>query len=126
MNINHNNRLSIVVNLGALDASQVLPALYAHKKMKILGAVVVQEGAISASGVNYLTYDLKIDNVASLATAKDTQAGLAAREALELLDADESLYLEKGEYLALDVAETGTFAEGTDAILVLDVEVIGN
>lgn len=126
MNINHNNRLSVVVPLGALDASQVLPALYAHKKMKILGAAVVQEGAISASGSNYLTYDLKIDNVASLATAKDTQAGVAARAALELLDAGEELVLAKGSYLALDVAETGTFAEGTDAILVLDVEVVGN
>lgn len=124
--INHNNRMSVVVNLGALDASQVLPALYAHKKMKVLGAVVVQEGAISASGTNYLTYDLLKNNVASLATPKDTQAGLAAREALELFDADEELVLAEGDYLALDVAETGTFAEGTDAILVLDVEVIGN
>lgn len=124
--INHNNRPLVVVNLGALDASQVLPAIYAHKKMKILGAVVVQEGAVTASGTNYLTYDLKIDDAASLSTPKDTQAGLVARQALELLDPAEELVLEAGQYLSLDVAETGTFTEGTDAILVLDVEVVGN
>ena len=124
--INANNRPVVVVNLGVLSASQVLPALYAHKKMKVKGAAVAQEGVVSASGVNYLAFDLKVDNVASLTTPKDTQAGLAARTALELLDAGEELVLEKGQYLSLDVAETGAFAEGTDAILVLDLEVIGN
>jgi hypothetical protein len=124
--INHNNRPTVVVNLGALNAAQVLPALYAHKKMKVLGAAIIQEGAISASGANYLTLDLKIQDAPSLATPKDTQAGLAARTALELLDEGEELILEKGEYLSLDVAETGDFVEGTDSILVLDLEVVGN
>lgn len=123
--INHNNRPTIVVNLGALDASQVLPLLYAHKKMKVLAASYLQEDAISASGTNYLQLQLKKDNVA-VESAVDSQAGVAARSALDLEVGSEGLVLEQGEYLALDVVEGGTFAEGSDAILVLDVEVIGN
>ena len=120
---NHNNRPSISLPIVALDASKVLPVLIADKKMKILSAKYVQEGVITASGVNYLALQLKVDNVAHGA-AVDTQAGVAARTALPL--SLSSLVLEAGEYLSLDVAETGTFTEGTDAILVLDCEIVGN
>lgn len=123
--INANNRPSVVVNLGVLSASQVLPAYYAAKKVKVKAAHIVQEGVISASGVNYLAYQLKKDNVA-VGSVVDTQAGVAARAAVALALPAGGLLLEAGSYLSLDVAETGTFAEGTDAILVLDLEVIGN
>lgn len=125
MNINHNNRPPVVVALGALGASEVLPLLLADKKMKILSAKIVQEGAISASGVNYLALQLKKEN-AAVESAVDTQAGKDARSPIALEVGENGLILEEGEYLSLDVAQTGTFSEGTDAILVLDVEVIGN
>lgn len=123
--INHNNRPSVVVSVAALSTSLVLPLLLADKKLKVLSAKYVQEGAITASGSNYLALRLKQNNVA-VGTAVDTQAGVAARTALSLNIGSSPLVLEAGDYLALDVAETGTFAEGTAGILVLDVEVVGN
>lgn len=120
---NHNNRPSISVSIGALAQTETLPLLIADKKMKILSAKFVQEGAISASGVNYLAMQLKKNNVA-VGAAVNTQAGLAARTA-KALDVT-GLTLESGDYLSLGITETGVFAEGTPAILVLDVEVIGN
>lgn len=123
--INHNNRPVVVVSVAALSASVVLPLLLADKKMKVLSAKYVQEGAITASGVNYLALQLKKNNVA-VESAVDTQAGVSARTALALEVGDEPLVLAQGDYLALDVVETGTFAEGTAGLLVLDVEVVGN
>lgn len=123
--INHNNRPQVVVSLGALDATEVLPALLADKKMKLLSAKIVQEGVISASGTNYLTVQMKVDNVA-VGSAVDTQAGVAARTPIALNIGTEPLVLAKDSYLALDVVESGTFTEGTDAILVLDLEIVGN
>ena len=123
---NESNRASISVALPVIAASIILPALFADKKLRIRNASVIQEGVISASGTNYLTYQLKIDNVA-VGTAVDTQAGVPVRTALPLgLGALGFIDVEKGEYLALDVAETGTFAEGDLAVLSLDIEVIGN
>lgn len=123
--INHNNRASISVPVGALSGSEVLPLSYAHKKLKLINASFIQEGAISASGTNYLGLQLKKNDVA-VENAVDTQAGLAARTALDLEVGEEGLILELGDYLSLDVVENGTFSEGTDGIIVLDVEVIGN
>lgn len=123
--INHNNRPCVMVSLGALQDSEVLPLLLADKKMKLLSARFVQEGAVSASGTNYLTLQLKKDD-AAVESGVDTQAGLAARTPLALQLPAGGLLLEKDSYLSLDVAETGTFSEGTDAILALDLEVIGN
>lgn len=124
--INHNNRPSVAVLLPVLTASLVLPVLVAHKKMKVLAASLVQEGAISASGVNFLAFKLKKNNV-DVAAAVDTQAGLAARTKKDLgLGADGYITLEIGDYLSLDVAETGTFAEGTAMLLQLDTEIVGN
>lgn len=124
--INHNNRPSISIVLAALSASAVVPLLYAHKKMRVLAISLVQEGAITASGANYLTYQAKKNNVA-VGTAVDTQAGLAARVAKALvMPAAGYIELEAGDYLSLDVAETGTFAEGTLLLAQLDVEIVGN
>lgn len=132
MNINHNNRLQIVRHINALNADVTLPVLIADKKMRILSAKYVQEGAISASGTNYLELQLKKNDVA-VESAVDTQAGVAARTPIALevgvmeeLPSLAGLVLEKEDYLALDVNEEGTFAQGTDAILTLDVEVMGN
>lgn len=123
--VNHNNRPVVVLPIAALSASVVLPVLLADKKLKVLSAKYVQEGAISASGSNYLALRLKQNNVA-VGTAVDTQAGVAARTAVALNIGTTDLVLAQGDYLALDVAETGTFAEGTAGLLVLDVEVVGN
>lgn len=123
---NNNNRPPVVVNLGSLSASQVLPLLYAHKKMRVKAAAFIQEGAISVSGANYLALQLKKNNVA-VGSAVDTQAGLAARTALPVeVGADGYVELEAGDYLSLDVAETGTFVESANSIAVLDVEIFGN
>lgn len=123
--INHNNRPSICIPVAALSASGVLPVLLADKKLKILSAKYIQEGAITASAINLLDFQLKVDNVA-VGTAVTTEAGLAARTALPLNIGSEPLVIEKDSYVALDVVETGTFAEGTAGLLVLDVEVVGN
>jgi hypothetical protein len=122
--INHNNRPQICLPIAAISASVVLPALLADKKMRVLSAKYVQEGAISASGVNYLAMRLKVNNVL-VGAAVDTQAGVTARTPVEL-DLGAELILAKDSYVALDVVETGTFAEGTQGLLVLDVEIIGN
>jgi len=122
---NHNNRPSVCVSIAALDASVVLPLLLADKKLKVLSAKYVQEDAISADGSNYLAMQLKVDNVA-VGSAVDTQAGVAARTPVELDLGSEPLSVEKDSYVSLDVTESGTFAEGSPGLLVLDVEVVGN
>ena len=117
------NRPSVIVPLGVLSASGEEAVFYAQKKVRIKSAVYAQNGVISASGVNYLSFDMKKNDVA-LGNAVDTQAGLAKGVKLELLA--EELVLEKGDFLVLAITETGTFAEGASAILAMDVEVIGN
>lgn len=124
--INHNNRPQLSVLIPAISATSVIPLLCAHKKMKVLAASLVQEGAITASAVNYLTYQLKKNNVA-VGSAVNTKAGLAARTEKELsVGAGGYIELEAGDYLSLDVVETGTFAEGTALLASLDVEIVGN
>jgi len=124
--INQNNRPSIVIPLAAISADIEVPAWLADKKARVRGAKFVQSGAITASGTNYLTLQLKQNNVA-VGAAVDTQLGLPAREGLALgLGALEYLELELGDYLSLDVVESGTFAEGASGLLVLDIEVLGN
>lgn len=123
---NANNRPMVSVALPVIAAAIVLPIMVAGKKIRIHSAKIVQEGAISASGTNFLGYQLKINNVAK-GVLVDTQAGLAVRTPLVLdLGADGFLDLAKDEYLSLDVAEDGTFVEGDLAVLSLDIEVIGN
>ncbi len=123
---NENNRPMVSVALPVIAAPIVLPIMLAGKKLRIRSAKLVQEAVIAASGTNFLTYQLKIDNVLK-GVAIDTQAGVAVRTALPLdLGTLGFLDLEKDEYLSLDVTEDGTFTDGDLAILSLDIEVIGN
>lgn len=124
--INHNNRPIVCLQLPVVAAAVVIPAMIADKKLKILTAKFVQEDVISVDAVNFLSFQLKKNNTA-IGTAVTTEAGLAVRTALPLvLGTDTEKILEAGDYLALDVAEDGTFTESSLGLLILDVEIIGN
>lgn len=122
---NENNRPSALALIGAVSATREVPLLVAHKKMRVRAASVVDITAVSASGTNYVTAQLKVDGTLAGA-AVDTQAGLAAREPLDLgLGSDGYIDLEAGEVLSLQltVAASGAL---TDVAVSLDLEVIGN
>ena len=85
--------------------------------MRLIGASYLQDGVIGASGTNYITLRLAVDEVAVGADV-DTQAGLADRAPLALnLGSLGYIDIEKDEILSLDVTETGTFADGVAAIV---------
>ena len=123
MNINVNNRPSISIPMGDVSADKTIAVLLADKKIRIKNAAVVQEAAIAASGTNYVNFQLEKATV-GIGALVDTIAGLAARESLAL-ELGTELLLEVGEVLSLNIDVEGA-AVLSDAILVLDYEVIGN
>ena len=126
MNINENNRPPVVLNLGDVSSDVTQTLFIAHKKTRIRMASIVQELAIAASGANYVTGRLKVNNV-NVGLDSDTQDGLAARTPLHMLINEDKNYvdLEIGDVLSLDLKLTGTGAL-TNAIVVMDMQIIGN
>lgn len=121
---NELNRPQLLVTIGAPAASVEMLAMVAQKKMKVRKASLLDVAAVAASGTNYFSAQLKKNGVA-VGTAVDTQAGLSARESLDLdLDGDE-LELAAGDVLTLDLVKAGTGAF-THAGLALDSLVVGN
>lgn len=114
-------------HLGALSATTEIVLLKAGKKLKVESIDVVDADAISASGVNYITYQLRLDGT-SIATATDTQAGLSARAPLSIPLHDGSgadLVISKDSVLSLDATVSGTGALGKGSVQ-MQYKLIGN
>lgn len=122
---NESNRPSLCLPLGDRSASAKILALYAHKKIRVHSASLVQDAVLAASGVNYTEAQLELDGV-GVGTAVDNQAGLAARGPLDLdMGANGYVDLEIGSSLGLDLVKNGT-GSLDESSLILDCEIIGN
>lgn len=122
---NSNNRQEIQVRIGAIAATGEYLAVVAGKKLRVLSAKVTDLGAQAASEADYLEYQLK-QNTVAVGTKKDNKAGTAALAAFSVsLGTAGYIDMAKGDNLTLVVTKQGNGA-GTDLLLSLDCEVIGN
>jgi len=128
--MNSNNRSQVTVAVGAIAATAEKGLLYAHKKMIVRGVALVDITAVAASGTDYIQAQCLV-NGTLVGTVADTQAGLAAREALPLVMPADGLTnnlgitLEKGEFLSIALTKAASGAL-TNASIHLDVEIVGN
>lgn len=110
---NENNRPQSVLGIGAVSATVEKGLLLADKAMTLKKVSLVDISAVAASGTNYVQAQLK-KNGTLIGAVVDTQAGLTAREALEL-DLGDDAELEAGDFLSLQltVAASGELTEAS-------------
>lgn len=122
---NENNRPSFGLNVGALATTREVGLLVCHKHMILKNVSVMDITAVAADGTDYVQAQVK-KNGTLIGSVVDTQAGLLAREPLDLdLGTDAEKECAPGDVLSvqLTVAASGAL---TDASISADLQVKGS
>ena len=125
--INEQNRPQQNTMLAAITSTRTLTFFLAGKKIVIRSLKLLSTVAITASTVNYVTFQLK-KLVGSVATdvgdAFDTKLGISAGDITDIVAAKELVLLEN-ESLQLVATETGAVSWSGN-LLSTDYQVVGS
>ncbi len=121
---NNANRPEMTAKVGAVAATIEVGVLVAHKKMELKNLSLMDIVLVAASGSNFIQAQA-LKNGTLIGTVVDTQAGLAARQPLDLnLGTLAERSLAAGDVVTVVLTKAGTGAL-TEASLHVDALVIG-